>query len=181
MQAKQYRLYNIYVNITQVITSIGIPLLSQLITCEGASQLMLTVVSTHAGIVLALEKALRSQEKYRAYRIAESSALDTWRRMVSMPWTLTDYDDNDEDKDFMEILKEEFTVFTTKIEEVRDFARKIETYAGNKETDDGAAKKGGGNVLGHDQEGTVRLLKSLKNGALRPGSAVGTQNTSRGS
>mmetsp|Transcript_22263 Transcript_22263/g.61761 ORF Transcript_22263/g.61761 Transcript_22263/m.61761 type:complete len:547 (+) Transcript_22263:332-1972(+) len=151
--AKQYRMYNMYVNITQVVTSIGIPLLSQLITCEGASQLMLTVVSTHAGIVLALEKALRSQEKFRAYRIAESSALDIWRRMVHMPWMFSD-SGPDDDKDFQDVLKEEFTVFTTKMEEVRDFARKIETYAGSKETDEGAKKAGGGgNTLMHDSEG----------------------------
>lgn len=133
-QVKQYRFFNNYAIVFQVISSIAIPLLSQLITCEGSSQLLLTLVSTHAAIVLGLEKAMRSQEKYRAYRGAESSALDYWRRLVHMPWTLRD-GMSSEGLDFLDIIKEELTIFMRQSEEVRDFARKIETYAGNREAE----------------------------------------------
>ena len=137
-QVAQYRLFNTYVIFVQIISGIGVPLLSQLTTCQTESSMLLTIVSTHAGITLALEKALRSTEKYRSYRIAESAAMDTWRRMLNMPWTLTARESPEPGEDpntIFQIMREEFTCFVQKIEETRDFARQIETYSGSRETD----------------------------------------------
>eukprot|EP00951_Prasinocladus_malaysianus_P027582 scaffold248191_cov43-Prasinocladus_malaysianus.AAC.1 len=92
---RQYRLFNNYYLIVTIVTSIGIPLLSQLVSCEGTSQMFLTIVSAHSGLMLALDKALKCQEKFRSYRTAESLALDCWRRMVRTPWNMCESREDD--------------------------------------------------------------------------------------
>ena len=178
IQVTQYRLFNSYVIIVQIITSIGIPLLSQLTSCSRTSSLLLTIVSTHAGISLALEKAIRSQEKYRSYRITESAALDVWRKMVHVPWTLHDSQALMMQKhDIFDIMKEEFTIFVRKIEDVRDFARQIETYSGSKETDatgdkGQAARSMGDRFNRQNDQVKCDTMEPASSGRIRPSSRM---------
>mmetsp|Transcript_8953 Transcript_8953/g.29641 ORF Transcript_8953/g.29641 Transcript_8953/m.29641 type:complete len:419 (-) Transcript_8953:635-1891(-) len=77
--SKMYRVFNNYANAFSITGGILLPLLSQLAT-QGASSsysgMLLTVVSAHIGILIAVQKGLRTDEKFRSFRMVESLAMD---------------------------------------------------------------------------------------------------------
>jgi len=93
--AKQYRFFNNYCVNFSIALSVLIPLTSELVNNSGRAapaRVLLTLMTTHVGVTIALQKGLRSEEKFRAFRTAESNTRDLFRSMSTVPWTFRVHD-----------------------------------------------------------------------------------------
>jgi hypothetical protein len=64
-----------------------VPLLAQALTDDVYSKWLLTIVSAHSAALLAVHRAFKVMENYRAFREGESSFYDTCRRLLDRPQT----------------------------------------------------------------------------------------------
>lgn len=84
-QAEKYKLFHYYCLIWSIPISIFIPILTQLLEVNFYSKLFLTVISSHAALLIGFHQGLRVESNYRAYRNGESDFYDLYRQMLDEP------------------------------------------------------------------------------------------------
>lgn len=84
-QAQAYHQFHLYCLYWSIPVSILIPVLAQFMDGSTASKVFLTVISSHAAVILALYRTLRVEANYKAFRNGESEYYDLYRRMLDDP------------------------------------------------------------------------------------------------
>ena len=82
--SEKYRRFKNYSIVWSITISIVIPVISQGIG-EGTSNWFLTVISTHAALLLAFHKGFKVDQNYQAFRTAESEFFDLRRELLDNP------------------------------------------------------------------------------------------------
>jgi hypothetical protein len=82
--AEKYRRFKNYSIVWSICISIIIPVISQEIG-EGNSNWFLTVISTHAALLLAFHKGFKVDQNYQSFRTAESEFFDLRRELLDNP------------------------------------------------------------------------------------------------
>jgi hypothetical protein len=112
-RAQKYSRYHKYCLFWTTIIAILIPILSQSIGA-GQSNLFLTIMSTHAALLLGFHKALKVEKNFQSFRLAESEFYDLRRELLDTP------------EHFGKDEKEQVDTFFEKIRMLRISARKEE-------------------------------------------------------
>ncbi|MEV4641141.1 hypothetical protein AB0J80_27745 [Actinoplanes sp. NPDC049548] len=86
-RAERYRRFHLYSLIWVTISTVSVPVLAQTITADPWAKWLLTVVSGHAALLLALTRGFRVEANYKAFRNGESDFYDLYRRMLDRPQT----------------------------------------------------------------------------------------------
>jgi hypothetical protein len=84
-QAEKYKQFHYYCLIWSIPISILIPIITQLIEANQYSKLFLTVISSHAALLIGFHQGLRVESYYRAYRNGESDFYDLYRQLLDEP------------------------------------------------------------------------------------------------
>lgn len=111
--SEKYRRFKNYSIVWSIIISIIIPVISQEIG-EGNSNWFLTIISTHAALLLAFHKGFKVDQNYQAFRIAESEFYDLRRELLDNP------------KKFGETPDEQINEFFQQVSRFRRAARQAE-------------------------------------------------------
>lgn len=114
-EAEKFKFFHFYCILWTIPISILIPIITQLINEDFYSKLFLTVISSHAALLIGFHQGLRIESNYRAFRNGESDFYDLYRRMLDEPKSFGDT----EDKQIDEYIKE--------VAIVRRLVRKAET------------------------------------------------------
>jgi len=86
-QSEKYRTFKNYSIFWTIIVSICIPIISQLIG-KGHSNWFLTIMSTHAALILGIYSRLKVEKNYQSFRLAESEFYDLRRELLDTPLKL---------------------------------------------------------------------------------------------
>jgi hypothetical protein len=113
-QAELYKCAHFYMLYWTIPSSVLIPILAQAITADPYSKWLITVISTHTAIILALHRSLKVFENYKAFRQGESAFYDTWRRLLDRPRSFGDTED------------EQIAKYFDEVENLRKFVRNAE-------------------------------------------------------
>ncbi|PYE30667.1 uncharacterized protein DUF4231 [Rhizobium sp. PP-WC-1G-195] len=89
-QAERYKRAHFYCLSWTIPSSVIVPVLAQATDTDAYSKWLITVVSAFSAILLALHRAFKISDNYRAYREGESMFYDTYRRMLDRPETFGD-------------------------------------------------------------------------------------------
>jgi hypothetical protein len=84
-QVKQYRRLHYYIVIWVLISSTLVPILTQAITDNAVSKLLLTIISVHTTVMLGLHRILKVDENIQEFRRGESQFYDLRRRLLDRP------------------------------------------------------------------------------------------------
>ncbi len=82
--SEKYRRFKNYSIVWGISISIIIPVISQEIG-EGTSNWFLTVISTHAALLIGFHKGFKVDQNYQSFRIAESEFFDLRRELLDNP------------------------------------------------------------------------------------------------
>ncbi|PPJ49150.1 DUF4231 domain-containing protein [Rhizobium sp. KAs_5_22] len=113
-QAERYKRAHFYCLSWTIPSSVIVPVLAQATDTDAYSKWLITVVSAFSAILLALHRAFKVSDNYRAYREGESMFYDTYRRMLDRPETFGDASTRVER-------------YFAEVEELRKFIRNTET------------------------------------------------------
>jgi hypothetical protein len=86
-QAETYRRFHYYVLLWTIPVSALILVLTQSISDDRWSRVLLTIASAHVAVLLAMHKAFKVDATWRGYRHGESEFYDTYRRLLDRPRT----------------------------------------------------------------------------------------------
>jgi len=114
-EAEKYRLLNSYVIFWMIVASTMSPVLTQAVSADPVSRWLLTLVASHAAIMVAVAKAFRVSEQHTAYRQGESDYYDLRRAFLDNPLT------------FGESSEEQFFAFSDSVAKIRRRVRDAET------------------------------------------------------
>lgn len=92
-QAEKYKHFHFYCLVWSIPISILIPIITQIIDVNFYSKLFLTVISSHAALLIGFHQGLRIESNYRAYRNGESDFYDLYRQMLDEPKTFGETED----------------------------------------------------------------------------------------
>lgn len=84
-RARAFRVSHAYVIWWLSTAAVLTPVLAQAISPENASKWFLTILSAHAAICLAVGRAFRVEQNYRAFRSGESDFFDLERQLLDIP------------------------------------------------------------------------------------------------
>lgn len=114
--AEESRQFHYYCLAWTIISSSLMPFLTQAIDpSEPTSKWLLTLISAHIALLLALHRGFRISDRYRAFRHGESEFYDTYRRLLDRPQTFG----TNESIQLMKYFEE--------VEIIRRFVRNAET------------------------------------------------------
>lgn len=113
-QAEKYRFFHYYCLYWTTTISIIIPVIAQLIDGTNESKLLLTIMSTHVAILLALHRGFKVDNNYRAFRNGESEFYDLYRKMLDQP------------KCFGENSEKQINNYFVQVESIRKKVRNLE-------------------------------------------------------
>lgn len=114
-QAETYRRFHYYVLLWTIPVSALIPVLTQSISDDRWSRVLLTIASAHVAVLLAMHKAFKVDATWRGYRHGESEFYDTYRRLLDRPRT------------FGATETEQLDTYFDDVENIRKFTRNAET------------------------------------------------------
>ncbi len=114
-EAEKYRSFHYYCLFWTIPISILIPITTQAISGDTASKFFLTIMSTHAAILLSFHKGFKIENNFKAFRHGESEFYDTYRRLLDTPQC------------FGNTNQEQIETYFRQIEQVRKFVRNSET------------------------------------------------------
>ncbi|NKN15263.1 DUF4231 domain-containing protein [Rhizobium laguerreae] len=114
-QAEKYKRAHYYCLFWTIPSAVVIPFLVQASSNNPIAKWLITIISAYSAILLALHRALKIAENYRAFREGESNFYDTYRRMLDRPYTFGDTENAQLDRYFDEV------------ENLRKFVRNAET------------------------------------------------------
>ncbi len=84
-QAAKYKAFHIYSAVWVTLATASVPFLAQAITTDPESKWLLTVIGLQAAVLLALSRAFRVENSYKAFRHGESEFYDLYRRLLDRP------------------------------------------------------------------------------------------------
>jgi len=113
--AEKYRRFHYYCLLWSIPISVTIPIVTQAITDGNGSKLFLTVVSTHAAVLLGLHKGLKVENSFKAFRHGESEFYDLYRRLLDTP------------NKFGQTAEEQIASYFEQAEQIRRYVRNAET------------------------------------------------------
>ena len=113
--AEKYRCFHYYCLFWTIPISLLIPIITQTITDENSSRLFLTIISTHAAILLSFHKGFKVENNFKAFRHGESEFYDLYRRFLDSP---TKFGKNKQDQ---------IQSYFEQVEQVRKYVRNAET------------------------------------------------------
>jgi hypothetical protein len=114
-QAETYRRFHYYVLLWTIPVSALILVLTQSISDDRWSRVLLTIASAHVAVLLAMHKAFKVDATWRGYRHGESEFYDTYRRLLDRPRT------------FGATETEQLDTYFDDVENIRKFTRNAET------------------------------------------------------
>lgn len=114
-EAEKYRKFHYYSVSWTILASTLIPILTQVITDEPFSKLLLTVISTHTALLLGFHRGFKVDKNFQAFRSGESDFYDLRRRLLDRP------------KSFGANENEQIERYATEVEALRKFVRNSET------------------------------------------------------
>jgi len=114
-RAARFRAMHIYSLLWLTVSTVTVPVLAQAVQNNASSKWLVTVVSGHAAILLALVRAFRVESNYRSFRDGESDYYDLYRRMLDRP------------ESFGETETEQLANYFEQVELVRRVVRAAET------------------------------------------------------
>lgn len=114
-QAEKYRRFHYYCLCWTIPASILIPILTQYISQDVYSKMLLTIISTHTAVLLAFHRGFKVDRNFRSFRHGESEFYDTYRRLLDRPLT------------FGLNEKEQIDKYFSDVETIRKFVRNAET------------------------------------------------------
>lgn len=113
--AEKYRRFHYYCLLWTIPISILIPIITQATSNENCSKLFLTIVSSHAAILLGLHKGLKVENHFKSFRNGESEFYDLYRRFLDNP-------------DYFGLSKEDqLQAYFRQVEQIRRYVRSAET------------------------------------------------------
>lgn len=92
-EAEKYKFFHFYCIIWTIPISILIPIITQLIDQTYSSKLFLTIISSHAAILIGFHQGLRIEGNYKAFRNGESDFYDVYRQMLDEPKSFGETED----------------------------------------------------------------------------------------
>ncbi|HTE29273.1 MAG TPA: hypothetical protein VK666_02790 [Chryseolinea sp.] len=92
-EAEKYKFFHYYCILWTIPISILIPIITQLIDQTDSSKLFLTVISSHAAILIGFHQGLRIEGNYKAFRNGESDFYDVYRQMLDEPKSFGETED----------------------------------------------------------------------------------------
>ncbi|MDP6631310.1 MAG: hypothetical protein QGH42_04565 [Kiritimatiellia bacterium] len=113
--AEKYRSFHYYCLLWTIPISVLIPIVTQAISDGNGSKLFLTVVSSHAAVLLGLHKGLKIENNFQAFRHGESEFYDLYRRVLDTP------------EEFGDSKREQMTAYFKQAELIRRHVRNAET------------------------------------------------------
>lgn len=113
-KSEQYRRFHFYVILWTIPSSVIIPIVVQFGNNADA-KLFLTIISTCTAILLALHRALKTEDNYKSFRHGESLFYDTFRRLLDRP------------ESFGSTSTEQINQYFIEVEKIRTFVRNAET------------------------------------------------------
>jgi hypothetical protein len=114
-EAEKYRNFHYYSVSWTIFASTLIPILTQVITDDPYSKLLLTIISTHSVLLLAFHRGFKVDKSFQAFRSGESDYYDLRRRLLDRP------------KSFGMDEKEQLEQYFADVEALRKFVRSSET------------------------------------------------------
>ena len=111
----KYKWFHYYCLIWTIPSAILIPILTQAMTGDFYSKLLLTVISGYTAVLLAFHSGFKIEENYKGFRHGESEFYDLYRRFLDRP------------KSFGETVEEQINTYFQEVETVRRFVRNAET------------------------------------------------------
>jgi hypothetical protein len=113
-QAEAYRYFHYYCLGWTIPSSVLIPFLAQAMSSDPWSKWLVTCVSAHTAIALALHRAFKVDANFRAFRQGESQFYDLYRRLLDRPRT------------FGHSEEEQLASYFDQVENLRMFVRNAE-------------------------------------------------------
>jgi hypothetical protein len=114
-QAEKYRRFHFYCLIWTIPISILIPIVTQAVTDSNFSRVFLTVISSHAAILLAFHRGFKVENNFKAFRNGESEFYDLYRRFLDSP------------QKFGTTREEQLASYFDQVEQTRKYVRNAET------------------------------------------------------
>jgi len=114
-QAKKYIRFHYYCLYWTIPISIIIPILTQTVSENFYSKLLLTVISTHSAILLSFHKGFKVDQNIIAFRHGESEFYDLYRNLLDRP------------HEFGNTENEQINSYFKQVESIRKFIRNAET------------------------------------------------------
>lgn len=102
-QAAKFEAFHAYCLCWTIPSSVVIPILTQWITDDNASKLLLTVISATTAVLLAFHRGFKVEEKIKGFRHGESEFYDTYRRLLDRPKTFGKDEKSQIEKYFQEV------------------------------------------------------------------------------
>lgn len=84
-QAEKFKRFHYYCLYWTIPSSILIPIITQSISSDFYSKLLLTVISTHTALLLAFHRVFKVDRNYKSFRHGESEFYDTYRKLLDSP------------------------------------------------------------------------------------------------
>ena len=114
-QSEKYRCFHYYCLIWTIPISILIPIVTQSVTDANLSRVFLTIISSHAAILLSLHKGFKAENNFKSFRNGESEFYDLYRRLLDSP-----------DK-FGATREDQISSYFEQAEQIRKYVRNAET------------------------------------------------------
>jgi hypothetical protein len=92
-EAEKYKFFHFYCIIWTIPISILVPIITQLIDQTDSAKLFLTIISSHAAILIGFHQGLRIEGNYKAFRNGESDFYDLYRQMLDEPKSFGETED----------------------------------------------------------------------------------------
>lgn len=117
-RAVLYGRFHYYAAIWTLVGSLSVPVLAQAVpdTHSAAAKWLVTIVSAHAAITLALHRSLKVSQNYTAFRQGESDFYDLYRRLLDRPDSFAGTTEDERLSDYF-----------LKVEQIRRLIRHAET------------------------------------------------------
>lgn len=114
-QAAKFESFHHYCLFWTIPSSVVIPILTQSVSSDNASKILLTIVSAMTAILLAFHRGFKVEEKIKGFRHGESEFYDLYRRLLDRPEA---FGDNEQ---------AQIKAYFTEVESIRRFVRNTET------------------------------------------------------
>ena len=111
----KYKWFHYYCLIWTIPSAILIPILTQAITDDPFSKLLVTVISAYTAVLLAFHSGFKIEENFKGFRHGESEFYDLYRRFLDRP------------NSFGDTAEEQINAYFQEVEIVRRFVRNAET------------------------------------------------------
>lgn len=92
-QAKKYKRLHYYSAIWTTLNTVFMPILIQSIAGIAEGKILLTVISAHSAVIVAMHKGFKVENNYRDYRICESNFYDEYRKLLECDLSKVNQDD----------------------------------------------------------------------------------------